>query len=458
MRRTQWFVTAVGVALVSVVGLVELAHVRVGPAPALPVWSAAPFALLLLCIAVLPLVAHHWWENNRNRIVVSFGFAVVAGVYLVAMGPATGGETVRRLNHELAEYASFIILLASLYTVAGGIALTGDVRPRPLTNALILALGAVLSNLIGTTGASVLLIRPFLRINAGRTRVRHIPIFFIFIVSNTGGLLTPLGDPPLFLGFLKGVDFFWTLALWREWLLVNGALLALFLAWDSYTFAKEPRAAAAGARPHEPLRVRGLWPNVPLLAAILAAVLLQSPAFGRLTLHQPWGEAVMVLMLALSLFLTPRPVRDANGFGWGAITEVAVLFVGVFVTMVPALALLETHGPRFGLSGPWQFFWLTGGLSMFLDNAPTYLSFATLAAGDDNLAALAAAKPLLLKAISCGAVFMGANTYIGNGPNFMVKAIAEEMRYKMPTFFGYKAYAAAILLPLFAIVTWVFFV
>src|SRR5262245_52275143 len=234
MQRTEWLVVALGVALVALVGFVEIAHVQVGPAPALPVWSAAPFALLLLSIAVLPLVAHHWWENNRNRIIVSFGFAILTGAYLLLMSPPTGGETIRRLNHELAEYASFIILLASLYTVAGGIALTGDLRPRPLTNAAILALGAVLANFIGTTGASVLLIRPFLRINAGRTRVRHLPIFFIFLVSNTGGLLTPLGDPPLFLGFLKGVDFFWTLTMWREWLFVNGVLLGLFLAWEFF--------------------------------------------------------------------------------------------------------------------------------------------------------------------------------------------------------------------------------
>lgn len=458
MRRTQWTVVALGVALVLAVALVERAHVQVGPAPPLPPWSAIPFAALLLCIAILPLAAHHWWENNRNRIIVSFGFAVLAGAYLLLMGPATGGETVRRLNHEIAEYASFIILLTSLYTVAGGIALTGDLRPRPLTNAAILALGAFLANFIGTTGASVLLIRPLLRINAGRTRAGHLPIFFIFIVSNTGGLLTPLGDPPLFLGFLKGVDFFWTLSLWREWLFVNSVLLVLFFVWDRVAFSKEPPEAVQGVRPHEPVRARGLWPNLPLLLGVVAAVLLQSPAFGPLALHKPWGEAVMVLMLALSLWLTPRPVREANKFGWGAITEVAVLFIGIFVTMVPALALLETRGPRFGLSEPWQYFWLTGGLSMFLDNAPTYRSFATLAAGDDDLRALAAAKPLLLKAISCGAVFMGANTYIGNGPNFMVKAIAEEMRYKMPTFLGYKAYSAIILLPIFAIVTWVFFV
>jgi Na+/H+ antiporter NhaD/arsenite permease-like protein len=431
------------------------------PAPALqlPVWSVAPFVLLLLAIAILPLAASHFWESNLKKGIVVAILSVPTALYLVSCGEAG----THALLHELGEYASFIILLASLYTVAGGIAVKGDIQGTPWTNLGFLALGAMLANLIGTTGASILLIRPVLRINSERKRVSHIPVFFIFIVSNLGGLLTPLGDPPLFLGFLKGISFFWTFQLWPQWVVANASVLMVFLVWDFIAWSRETAPdLQRDATQIEPLRVHGLI-NVVFLIGILFGVLLQSPfVAGNLALTKPWGEIIMIVMAVLSWFLTPRVAREANQFKWHAIIEVAVLFIGVFVTMVPALVLLEQHGAglaqQLNVSEPWHYFWLTGILSSFLDNAPTYVTFATLAAGAESFAQLAKEKPQILAAISCGAVFMGANTYIGNGPNFMVKAIAEEAKYKMPSFFGYMLYSGLILLPVFVLVTIVFFV
>jgi Na+/H+ antiporter NhaD/arsenite permease-like protein len=434
------------------------AEAPAGPALPLPVWSVAPFAILLLAIALLPLFAPHFWESNLKKGLVAGVLAVPLAVYLCSWGEAG----VHALLHELGEYASFIILLGSLYIVAGGILLRGDIQGRPWTNTGFLALGAILANLIGTTGASMLLIRPMLRINSERKRVSHIPIFFIFIVSNLGGLLTPLGDPPLFLGFLKGVDFIWTLQLWPQWVVANGALLCLFLIWDLLAYSREsPSDVQRDVTQIEPLRVEGLM-NVLFLVGILVGVLGQSRQLaGTAALPKPVGEIVMVIMAVLSWLLTPRTVRVANKFRWHPIIEVAVLFAGIFVTMVPALVLLEHHGAglkqQLNVSEAWHYFWLTGILSSFLDNAPTYVTFATLAAQADNFDELAKHEPLILAAISCGAVFMGANTYIGNGPNFMVKAIAEDAKYKMPSFFGYMLYSGLILLPLFVVITFLFF-
>ncbi len=427
----------------------------------LPVWSVVPFVLLLLAIALLPLIAGQFWRRNRNRAIVVALFSLAVVAHLVYVKLATGQETLVPLVRELGKYVSFIILLGSLYTVSGGIVMRGDMPPKPLTNTVFLACGGVLANLIGTTGASVLLIRPFLRINRTRHHTAHLPTFFIFIVGNLGGLLTPLGDPPLFLGFLHGVDFFWTLALWPQWLVANGAVLVLFLIWDSIAYGREPAGALSGhAAVSEPLRIEGLV-SLLFLAGILAAVLLQG------WLPAPWGELVgallMVAMGVLSLVFTPVQLRAANGFTWEPILEVAILFAGIFVTMVPALELLSRRGRELGLTKPWQYFWLTGILSAFLDNAPTYLTFATLAAGSDEFGPLLGDQvpgldgPLVLRAISCGAVFMGAVTYIGNGPNFIVKAIADAAGYKTASFFGYLLYACVILLPVFVLITLLFF-
>jgi Na+/H+ antiporter NhaD/arsenite permease-like protein len=426
----------------------------------LPAWSAAPFVLLLLVIALLPLVAGRWWHPNRNKALVAALFAVPTAAYLLGLQVVTGRPAGSALAGALGEYASFMVLLGSLYVVSGGIVLRGALRPTPLTNAALLAAGAVLANLVGTTGASMLLVRPVLRLNRGRQHTGHLPVFFIFLVSNLGGLLTPLG-PPLFLGFLNGVPFTWTLSLWPQWVLVNGAVLAVFLAWDTLAYRRDAAKPAAGdAGTSEPWRLEG-GINMLLLAGIVAGVLLEA------VLPDPWGAVagalLMLMMGGLSLVLTPRGVRSVNAFTWGPIVEVAILFAGIFVTMAPALDLLAGHGRALGVTRPWQYFWLTGGLSAILDNAPTYLTFATLAAGSEDFRVLVQDGvpgldgPLVLKAISCGAVFMGALTYIGNGPNFMVKAIADEAGFRTPSFFGYLAYSAAVLLPLFALVTVLFF-
>jgi Na+/H+ antiporter NhaD/arsenite permease-like protein len=436
-----------------------------------PIWSVTPFVLLLLCIAVLPLVAEHFWHKNRNKAIVAAALALPVAGYLLWLGPATQWHSTQALLGEVAEYGSFLALLGSLYIVAGGLTLEGDLPASPAANTLLLAFGAVLANLIGTTGASMALIRPLLQANRTRTHRGHLPVFFIFTVSNVGGLLTPLGDPPLFLGFLYGVDFFWTFRLWRHWLLVNGLVLLVFWVLDSRARRHEsPPAIASDTR--QPLRLRGTL-NLVWLAGIIAAVLFQSKQAGdpagvwlsqffpcpSLTLTQPWGEMLMIAMALFSLWLTPRGARRLNGFTWGPIAEVAILFAGIFVAMVPALDLLQGRGPEWGLNAlaPWQYFWATGLLSSLLDNAPTYLAFATMAASPHDIAWLATNRPQVLEAISCGAVFMGANSYVGNGPNFMVKAMAEDAGYRPPSFLGYMVYAALVLGPIFLLVTFLFF-
>jgi Na+/H+ antiporter NhaD/arsenite permease-like protein len=318
----------------------------------------------------------------------------------------------------------------------------------------------------------VLLIRPLLRANAPRERKAHIVVFFIFVVSNCGGLLTPLGDPPLFLGFLKGVPFGWTFRLWPEWLVVNGALLAIFNVWDQIVLAREERERPGSqleqVLAHEPLGIEGAA-NFGFLAAIVAVIFAAGSGLGSAGAPWPFGvqEGLMLAVTLLAYLTTPGRIRTQNAFGFAPILEVAVLFAGIFVTMAPALLLLNANATRFGLTEPWQFFWAAGSLSSFLDNAPTYLTFAATACGLDGISlegrylaqylALGPNAAETLAAISTGAVFMGANTYIGNGPNFMVKAIAEENGVRMPSFFGYMAYSGGVLVPLFVIATFAFF-
>lgn len=438
----------------------------------IPIWMIVPFVGLLLAIALLPMVAGHFWHSNVRKALVStlFALPVIAFLY------TTGQPGIDALLRGLQEYSSFIVLLFALYTIAGGIVIEGDLEGTPWTNTLTLAFGAMLANLIGTTGASMVLIRPVLRMNSRRTRTTHIVVFFIIAVSNLGGLLTPLGDPPLFLGFLHGVKFFWTLDLWPQWALANGLVLAVFLLWDTIAWFREPRMYGSPAHPVDrelvtgPIRVRGPV-NFVLLAGVLAAVLLQSDhVSGPLTrwlrqyfdcpdlqLVYPVPEIVMAGMALLSVLLTRGELRRQNEFTWGAIIEVAVLFLGIFVAMVPALRLLEVNAAHLPLTDAWHYFWLSGALSAFLDNAPTYLTFATIAAHGQDFAPLMNDPRNVLQAISCGAVFFGAMTYIGNGPNFMVKAIAEESGWQTPSFFGYLLYSCAILLPIFLLVTYLFF-
>jgi Na+/H+ antiporter NhaD/arsenite permease-like protein len=436
----------------------------------LPVWTVLPFAGLLLCIAVLPLAAPHFWERNRNKGVVAALFAAPVAAYLVL---AHGEAGLHQLLEKAHEYVAFILLLGSLFVVSGGIVIRGSLSGTPLLNTALLAIGGAIASFVGTTGASMLLIRPLLRANAARRRKAHIVVFFIFVVSNCGGLLTPLGDPPLFLGFLKGVPFEWTFRLWREWLLVNGLLLLIFNLWDQRVFEREERERPGSqleeVQRHEPLGIAG-WRSLAFLAAIVAVVYASGSGLGSGGAPWPLGlqEALLLAVAVAAWVVTPRDYLRENAFGFGPIVEVAVLFAGIFVTMAPALLLLNQHAPSFGIREPWHFFWATGLLSSFLDNAPTYLTFAATAVGLEGaglggryLAEYLALGPRaheILAAISAGAVFMGANTYIGNGPNFMVKAIAEESGVAMPSFFGYMAYSGAVLIPLFVLVTFVFFV
>ena len=422
----------------------------------LPLWSVLPFGLLLFSIGLLPLFVGHWWHNNRHKTLVVGGLTLPVLCYLVYLQQVHGLPTLGALEEKALEYLSFIAMLGSLYVVAGGIAISLGMSGKPSVNLTILSLGAVLANFIGTTGASILLIRPFLRINKNRDSTWHLPVFFIFVVSNTGGLLTPFGDPPLFLGFLGGVPFAWTLSLYPQWLFVNGAVLAIFYIWDLRVFRRDgasPQALEDGPAPAA-FRVRGLI-NLIFLSGIITTVLLQGALTGPTREVLP--SVLMFGLGLLSLAFTPKGLRALNAFTWEPIVEVAVLFAGIFITMIPPLAILGARGASLGVSEPWQFFWLTGLLSSFLDNAPTYLTFATLASEGHDLGWVATNEVQILQAISCGAVFMGALTYIGNGPNFMIKAIATEMGYKMPSFFGYLACASAVLLPVFVLVTLVFF-
>jgi len=429
-----------------------------GPAlgEVLPVWSVVPFVLLLLAIAVIPLRWGHFWQRNRNKALVSLVLGLPVAAWVAVHDPSV-------LLHTAVEYVGFIALLAALYIIAGGIVLRGDLRATPAVNTGFLAVGALLANVIGTTGASMLLIRPLLQTNVPERRhVAHIPVFFIFVVSNCAGLLTPLGDPPLFLGYLRGVPFFWTLRLARQWLLTVVVLLTVFYLVDRRAVAREPPGIARrDAREFRPLKLRGTRNFVYLLAVVVA--ILVSSALPEGPVREIGRFGALVVMAALSLLTTPRALRRENGFGYHPIQEVAILFAGIFATMIPALEILRSRGASLGVTEPWHFFWLSGALSSFLDNAPTYLTFVSLAQGlgatGDTAVALAGGhvSASLLAAISCGSVFMGANSYIGNGPNFMVKAIAEEQGVPMPSFGGYLLWSGGILLPVFGVITLVFF-
>jgi Na+/H+ antiporter NhaD/arsenite permease-like protein len=403
-------------------------------------WSV-PFALMLLSIAVLPLAAPHFWESNRRKLLVAAALgAPVLVLYLRASPEALVGTA-----HE---YVSFIVLLGGLFVISGGVFMEGDLQATPRTNALFLGLGALLASFIGTTGASMLLIRPLLQTNRERKRVAHTIVFFIFLVSNIGGCLTPLGDPPLFLGYLEGVPFLWTFRLFVPWLFTVALVLAVYVVWDRREHAREaPEDLRRDFYEVRPLRVAGKA-NLVLLGGVLLAV-----AF----LHEPWRELAIVGLSLVSLATTDRELRRANHFNFGPILEVAALFAGIFVTMLPALDILHARGAELGVRTPWQFFWATGTLSSFLDNAPTYLTFLALAQGLGLPPQVVGIPQTILVAISLGAVFMGANTYIGNGPNFMVRSIAEQRGVKMPSFGGYMLYSGAVLVPVFVVVTLVFF-
>jgi Na+/H+ antiporter NhaD/arsenite permease-like protein len=406
----------------------------------LSLWAVVPFVGLLLSIALLPLRAPQFWESHKNKGLVAFLWSLPVAVYFLFHMP-------HELVLSMKDYASFLLLLTALFIVSGGIVLKGDLKATPEFNTLFLLVGAVLANFIGTTGASMLLIRPLLKTNSERRHTAHIPIFFIFLVSNIGGLLTPLGDPPLFMGFIKGVPFFWTLKLLPIWAVMVGGVGLMFYLFDSFQYRKEEcRDLIRDRQRVVPMHLTGtinfLW-----VAGIIAGIFLPFPR----------REGLMILMAVLSLLTTKRQCRVDNRFTYNPIVEVAILFAGIFVTMIPALLILSARGAEIGIARPWQFFWTTGALSSFLDNTPTYLAFFSMAQGLGLNGEMMGIPTLFLQAISTGAVFMGANSYIGNGPNFMVKVIAEEHKLKMPSFFGYMIYSFAILIPLYVVVTLIFF-
>ena len=452
----------------------------------LPIWSIIPFAGMLLSIAVFPLVKAEWWE--KHQLLVSLAWALL---FLVPFALAYGAEVTAEQLAEvvIGDYIPFIVLLLGLYVVAGGIHVGGTIAGTTRNNVVILLIGSFLASWVGTTGAAMLLIRPLLRANLWRRHRAHVVVFFIFLVANAGGCLTPLGDPPLFLGYLRGVPFFWTLEHIWPVLLVNVVLLiGLFVAVDRYFMRKEGREnyrqleLLTRADDRVPIHLQG-WHNIFLLLLVIAGVILnglipQLGAFVDAGTGRTFGVSVfgvhvgveyvaqislICLAMILSWLTTSTDDRSRNNFEWAPIAEVARLFIGIFVTMIPALAILRAHGGSLGLDSPLGFFWATGALSSFLDNSPTYVVFLTTAGalGTDAAGAVAtvvgAVDPTILLAISAGAVFMGAVTYIGNAPNFMVKNIAEGAGVKMPSFFGYIGWALAFLIPVFIIDTLLFF-
>ncbi len=458
-------------------------HDHAGAAPSPP--TVLPFMILLAAIAILPLTPSlaHWWEHNSSKLLVAALLALVTLAYYTwfhrhavelhfpahatvapaATGASWGVTGAVLANALLAEYVPFIMLLFALYVISGGVRIEGDLVATPAVNTAFIGIGALAASFIGTTGAAMLLIRPLLETNKERRFVAHTVVFFIFLVCNCGGCLLPIGDPPLFLGYLEGVDFLWTLSLWKPWLFTNAVVLAIYWAWDAFFAHPRERQSdiARDERQTTTLRISGLWPNALLMAGVIAAVGLLDPSKALPgTDWHPWvflREVVLLGLVAASLLFGSREIRTRNGFTYGAILEVAALFIGIFICMQPALSLLNERGAALGIDSPREFFWATGGLSSVLDNAPTYLVFfktaQSLAAEGGTIAGVDAAR---LAGISLGAVFLGAMTYIGNGPNFMVKAIAEQSGVRMPSFFGYVLYSLGVLLPVFAVMSLLF--
>jgi Na+/H+ antiporter NhaD/arsenite permease-like protein len=448
-------------------------HANIGEL--LPLWSCIPFAGILLSIALFPLILPDFWHHHFGKI--SGIWAATLGIpFLIAF---KGAALHQILHIILADYVPFIILLWSLYTVSGGILLRGTLRGTPVVNVIMLIIGTLLASWMGTTGAAMLMIRPFLRANNYRKNRTFMVVFFIFLVANIGGSLTPLGDPPLFLGFLHGVSFFWTFKILPHMLMVVGILLVIYFILDTYYYRKEGVSAPEEEGVKEPLKLDGIY-NFLFLGGIVGSVLMSGVVdwgeINTLGIHrsiQDWvRDGLLILMGVLSLITTPIRIRDDNDFTWFPIIEVAYLFIGIFITMIPCLLILKAGSGGAlafltnGVTQPLHYFWVTGGLSSFLDNAPTYLTFFNSALGAFySEMAEPQAVPLLmtnhaiyLKAISAGAVFFGACSYIGNAPNFMVRSISEEAGTPMPSFFGYiLKYALIFLVPVFIIVTFVFF-
>ena len=444
-----------------------------------PVWLCIPFAGLLACVALGPVLFSEWWEKNEPKAVIAWACAA-----LVLCVPVLGAKQTAELAAEtlLNDYVSFIVLLFGLYCVAGNITFEGDLAGSPRVNIVLLTMGTLLSSVIGTTGSSMLMIRPVIKMNSWRRHKGHIMIFFIFLVSNLGGCLTPLGDPPLLMGFMRGVPFFWSLHLFAPMLLNMIVLSAVFYPIDLHYYRRDvmrgrrPDISAPGTE----LKVGGAH-NLIFIAMIVSAVIASGVLPNLSAFQDETGaaagirvmenvkltypaliEIAVILAAAWLSFATTNPEnRRKNHFTWASIREVAVLFIGIFITMQPALMLLREYGGKMALTKPWEMFWATGALSSFLDNTPTYLVFLTAAGALGEPAGVSTSLGLvpvrLLEAVSAGAVFMGANTYIGNAPNFMVKSISEENGVSMPSFFGYMKWSLGCLVPVFLLDMLVFF-
>ena len=473
-------IALIALTVISLVSTDEISH-ELGSQ--LPLWSCIPFLGMLLSIAIFPLVKPEWWEHNMLRVAVIWSL-----LFLIPFGIVYGGNNLVYNVYEmvLLDYLPFIVLLFGLFVVSGGIGIKGSMVGTTKTNVVFLLIGALLASWVGTTGAAMLMIRPVIRANKWREKKAHIIVFFIFMVANIGGCLTPVGDPPLFLGFLRGVPFFWTMSLLPMMLFNLAVLTIVFIILDRRYVKKE---LAAGRKPEDNIGPEGKEKfaiegahNLIFIVMIVGSVILNGllanvpgfydPATGNLTgisiahVVVPFNSLVQMAIILLAAFLsvktTKREIREHNEFNYDAIKEVAKLFIGIFLTMIPALAILKANGSALGIEEPWQFFWITGALSSFLDNAPTYLVFLTTAGAlgftEGIATTVGTVAPTVLMAVSAGAVFMGANTYIGNAPNFMTKSIAEGSGIKMPSFFGYMKWSLCILIPLFILDTLIFFI
>ena len=445
-----------------------LLNVTAPSLPDVPLWASIPFAIMLLSIAVLPLIVESWWERNRHKLIVALALAIPTAIYLINEG------LIHNLEHQIMyDYVPFIILLASLFVITGGIHLSGDIKAKPIINTLFIGIGYFLASIMGTTGAAMLLIRPVISTNQQRSHKAHTILFFIAAVANCGGLLTPLGDPPLFLLFLRGAPFTWFLHLLPEWAFVGAILLIVYYLVDSYYYKKEDWVnLSADTREVEPIRITGKINFLFLLGVILSVAFVNDGFIPAMKSNPEIGyeapmwlkflrEIILLLLISLSLYSTQKKVREQNKFSWRPIIEVAVVFLGIFITMVPTMLYLAKNAASFGFSEPWQFYYAAGSLSSFLDNAPTAVAFHGVAVGLVNsgqaIAEVAGIPEILLKAVAMGSVLFGAMTYIGNGPNFMVKAIAEESGIKMPSFFGYMfKFSLIVLLPIYILVQLLF--
>ena len=484
----------------------EAGHGHEAEVKAPPMWSVIPFCALLLCIAILPLIpaTEHFWESNRNRFIVAASLGLIILLYyaflhesavayhwpahsIASDNPFSKAGAIFT-NAIIGEYIAFIVLLFALFTITGGIRISGDLKASPLVNSVILLIGALMASFIGTTGAAMLLIRLLLETNKERKYKAHTVVMFILAVCNCGGCLLPIGDPPLFLGYLRGVNFLWTFNLWREWLFVNGILITVYFLWDSLWFYRKESKAdlVKDESQRQPLRIRGLFPNLFCLVGVVLAVMFLDPSKSIAGWNPPMflREIAQLLMVLVSLVLGSNVIRKENRFNFSAIVEVAALFFGIFICMQAPLQILnekggditkQVHavGSKLGMNEAQEFFWMSGTLSSVLDNAPTYVVFFETASSaarseakenPEIAAEMKEAKEIcgveiplaLLIAVSLGSVMMGAMTYIGNGPNFMVKSIAEESGVKMPSFFGYIGYTICLLFPILLVMTLIF--